>query len=164
MNKALLYITILTFVITTFIFWGKWAQLKSELKNIDSFNYSVHNKTDQLEAEISDPLLLSAISLVDSIHFLIILNSGGLNEKDGSSMNFDNSDYPDLVLMEQGYKAELIKRLIAVKEKQTEKTEITYLNHLISETWGENSVSNTVTQISSRLMMTKIGLLTMNKE
>ena len=151
-------------MVTTFSYRGRWIGAKSELKNIDSFNYSIHNTTDRLETEIEDPILLEAINIVDSIHFQIILESGGLNEEDGSSMNYDNYEYPDLVLMNYGYKRDLIGNLKAVKESRTDKGEIRQLNYLIEYDWGEDSEDNSVTQISSRLMMTKIALLSMRKE
>ncbi len=102
--------------------------------------------------------------MVDSVHFQIILESGGFNEEDGSSMNFANYEYPDLVLMNYGYKRPLIESLRAVRETRTDKGEIRHLDHLIENDWGEDSEDNSVAQISSRLMNTKIALLAMKKE
>lgn len=162
--KLLPYIIILLLLATIFSYRGKWIGAKSELKNIDSFNFSIHTSTDQLETGITDPILLKAINTVDSIHFQIIEKSGGLNEEDASSMNFDNYQYPDLVLMNYGYKRILIENLRAVRDSRTDKREIRHLNNLIEHDWGKNSEDNSVTQISSRLMMTKIALISMNNE
>jgi hypothetical protein len=134
------------------------------MKNIDKFTVNIHRDSDILEVGLNDTKLYSAISLIDSIHALIIRQSGGINPEDGSSMNFDSYLYADVVLTRHGYQSQLIKRLQEVRKTRTKKEEIKYLDYLILKAWGKEAEFNSVALVSSRLMMTKIALLSMKEE
>jgi hypothetical protein len=148
-------------VVGIYIYRVKWMEAQTSLKEMDSFNYTIYTTTNQLEARVNDPLTLKTIELVDSIYIRLIEESGGLNGEDQSSMHFDNCEYPDYILGKYGYKQTLIKQLETLKATRTNKAEIHLLNTLILYDWGTNAEPNSVAELSTRLMMTKIELLTL---
>jgi hypothetical protein len=158
------FISIILLLIATLFYRAKWIKTKADMKNIDKFTVNIHRDSDILEVGLNDTKLYSAISLIDSIHALIIRQSGGINPEDGSSMNFDSYLYADVVLTRHGYQSQLIKRLQEVRKTRTKKEEIKYLDYLILKAWGKEAEFNSVALVSSRLMMTKIALLSMKEE
>lgn len=140
-------------------FYNDWSKTREEFKGVDNVVRLILSEAEGFEEQVSNPKVIRAISIIDSMDMAIVNWSGGYEMGENHAVNSDSRNYSDMVLFEANFRAVLEYRLRDALTEIPASKQKDHFEIYVLPFWKNPWPGMSVTRLSAELAYTKLALI-----